>query len=45
MATDLRNIRVPVNVADVVISQAGKEIYQMLQRYMMTQLHMRRQKQ
>lgn len=35
-ATNLRNIRVPVNVANVVIGQAGKEINQMLQRRMTT---------
>ena len=31
-ATNLRDIRVPINVANVVISQAGKQTDQMLQR-------------
>lgn len=34
--TNLRDVRVPINVADVVIWQASKEIDQMLQRWMTT---------
>lgn len=30
--TNLRDVRVPINVADVVVGQAGKETDQMLQR-------------
>ena len=34
--TNLRDVRVPINVANVVIWQTSKEIDQMLQRWMTT---------